>query len=213
MSCYWDQGIGKVPVLTMRNELTGPPIRLVFLLSEWEEPEIVGKQAKKASVRDLVHFRKAVSYMYDNYPFSRAFGEVGRWITWSPSNISSLDDLVPIELSHSQVKTREMCVDSSQRVYDRLMLSAGDASALPFSILSILAMDDDGDYVEAKIKALIRLYRPDRLGNLTKLDFVKSIDTVYKQLRLLRASIANSGTSVRSLRFVLICPYPFSRSN
>lgn len=141
-------------------------VKLMFLLSEWEEPEIVGKQAKKASVRDLVHFRKAVSYMYDNYPFSRAFGEV---------------------------KTREMCVDSSQRVYDRLMLSAGDASTLPFSILSVLAMDDNGDYVEAKIKALIRLYRPDRLGNLTKLDFVKSIDTVYKQLRLLRASIANSG--------------------
>ena len=38
----------------------------------------------------------------------------------------------------------------------------------------------------------VRLLRPDRQGNLSRLDFVKSIDTVYKQLRLLRASIANS---------------------
>lgn len=86
-----------------------------------------------------------------------------------------------------------MCVQSSQEVYDRLMLSAGDCSALPFSILSVLAVDENGEFVEAKIKSLIRLFRPDRQGNLSRLDFVKSVDTVYKQLRLLRASIANSG--------------------
>ena len=87
-----------------------------------------------------------------------------------------------------------MCVISSQDVYDRLMLSApSDCAALPFSILSVLAMDEDGEYVDAKIRSLIRLFRPDRLGNLSRLDFVKSVDTVYKQLRLLRASIANSG--------------------
>ena len=73
------------------------------------------------------------------------------------------------------------------------MLSAGDCSALPFSILSVLAMDEKGEFVDAKIKSLIRLFRPDRQGNLIRLDFVKSIDAVYKQLRLLRASIANSG--------------------
>lgn len=72
------------------------------------------------------------------------------------------------------------------------MLSAGDSSLLPFSILSILCMDESGEFVDAKIKSLIRLFRPDRQGSLSKLDFVKSIDTVYKQLRLLRASIANS---------------------
>ena len=44
----------------------------------------------------------------------------------------------------------------------------------------------------AKIKSLIRLFRPDRSGELTRLDYTKSIDTVYKELRLLRASIANS---------------------
>jgi len=70
--------------------------------------------------------------------------------------------------------------------------SSSSANSLPFSILSVLAMDRNGDFVDAKIKSHIRLFRPDRDGNLSKLDFVKSVDTVYKQLRLLRASIANS---------------------
>ena len=138
---------------------------LMYLLSEWEEPEQATKKSK-ATVRDLVEFKKAVASMDDRYPLSHAFGHA---------------------------KTREQCVQSSQEVYDRLMLSvSSDTSALPFSILAVLAMDEKGGYSDAKIKSLIRLFRPDRQGNLIKLDFVKSIDTVYKQLRLLRASIANS---------------------
>jgi hypothetical protein len=141
-------------------------VKLMNLLSEWEEPETIRGSQSKATVRDIVQFRKAASYMGDKYPFSHAFGPA---------------------------KTREMCVQSSQEVYDRLMISASDCPALPFSLLSILAMDEKGELVEAKIKSLIRLFRPDREGRLSRLDFVKSIDTVYKQLRLLRASIANSG--------------------
>jgi hypothetical protein len=71
---------------------------------------------------------------------------------------------------------------------------------LPFSIVSVLATNANGDFMDAKIKSLIRLFRPDREGDLSRLDFVRSIDTVYKQLRLLRASIGNSGETC----------YPFS---
>ena len=39
---------------------------------------------------------------------------------------------------------------------------------------------------------MVKLFRPDREGNLTLLDFAKSVDSVYKELRLLRASVANS---------------------
>ena len=66
-------------------------------------------------------------------------------------------------------------------------------SPLPFSVFSVLAVDDDGQLMTSKIKSLIRLFRPERTGELSRLDFIKSIDTVYKELRLLRASIANSG--------------------
>jgi len=139
---------------------------LIYLLSEWNEPEILMQKNTKASVQDLLQFRRAVSYMDDRYPFSHAFG---------PS------------------KTRQMCVESSQKVYDRLMLSTEDGTtSLPFSVFTVLATDNSGNLVESKMKSLIRLFRPDRDGSLTKLDFIKSIDTVYKELRLLRASIANS---------------------
>jgi hypothetical protein len=148
----------------------------MYLLSEWEEPELTAGKNSQATVRDIVEFRKAVSYMDDKYPFSPAFGHA---------------------------RTREMCVQSSQEVYDRLMLSAGDCPALPFSVLSILAMDESGEFIDAKIKSLIRLFRPDRQGNLTRLDFVKSIDTVYKQLRLLRASIANSNQIDRAFESIV----------
>lgn len=45
---------------------------------------------------------------------------------------------------------------------------------------------------EVKLRHLIKLFRPDRDGSLTKLDFVKSVDAVYKEIRLLRAGLANS---------------------
>ena len=72
------------------------------------------------------------------------------------------------------------------------MLGFDDSSPLPFSVFSVLAIDEDGHLIDAKIKSLIRLFRPDREGKLSRLDFTKSVDTVYKELRLLRASIANS---------------------
>ncbi len=109
-----------------------------------------------------------------------------------------------------QAQTREMCVQSSQEVYDRLMISAGGYTTLPFSILSVLAINSSGEYEDAKIKSIIRLFRPDRQGNLGRLDFVKSIDAVYKQLRLLRASIANSG--MNSLLLVTLHFLPSSLS-
>lgn len=118
----------------------------------------------------------------DKYVFSHAFG---------PAN------------------TREACVQSSQDVYDRLMLSASECLALPFSILSSLAMDENGDFVDAKIKSLIRLFRPDRQGNLSRLDFVKSVDTVYKSLRLLRASIANSAQIDYAFERIFNCFFYF----
>lgn len=151
-------------------------LHLVNRLTEWEEPEVVNKTKSKASVRDLVIFKKTVKVMDDHYPFSHAFG---------------------------RAKSREDCVDSSQEVFYRLMLSVGsnkvyqssgdEEDYLPFSIISVLAMDEKGTYVDAKIKSLIRLFRPDREGDLKCLEFVTSIDAVYKELRLLRANIYNSG--------------------
>ena len=61
-----------------------------------------------------------------------------------------------------------------------------------FDVIALLGVDQKGDLDQEKIKDLIRLFRPDRDGTISLLDFVKSIDIVYKELRMLRASVANS---------------------
>lgn len=63
---------------------------------------------------------------------------------------------------------------------------------LPFETLALLAKNEDGGLDQEKAKELIKAFRPDRDGTLGKLEFVKSIDVIYKELRLLSANITNS---------------------
>lgn len=66
------------------------------------------------------------------------------------------------------------------------------ATSLPFETIALLAMDSDGILNQDLTKSLVKLFRPDRDGNLSMLDFVKSVDKVYKEFRLLDATIENS---------------------
>lgn len=88
--------------------------------------------------------------------------------------------------------TREACVESAQQVYDRLLMRTPELNVLPFETLALVAKEKEDDLDEETAKELIRIFRPDREGNLTMLDFVKSIDNVYKSCRLLNANIYNS---------------------
>lgn len=63
---------------------------------------------------------------------------------------------------------------------------------LSFETLALLSKDDDGRINQDKAKEMIRVFRPDREGTLTKLEFVKSIDIIYKSIRLLSANVRNS---------------------
>ena len=119
----------------------------------------------KVKISDIIQFRASLSYLNTPFPFSVAFG---------PAD------------------TRQGTIESTERVYNRLMLNSPDTNVLHFDTLALLAVEQDGTLDETKLKELIRLFRPDREGNLTLLDFAKSIDSVYKELRLLRASVANS---------------------
>jgi hypothetical protein len=56
----------------------------------------------------------------------------------------------------------------------------------------MIAVCDSGQLDEELLMKLIKLFRPDREGRLTLLDFVKSIDSVYKEQKILRASVANA---------------------
>eukprot|EP00579_Thalassiosira_antarctica_P000217 CAMPEP_0201866770 /NCGR_PEP_ID=MMETSP0902-20130614/1236_1 /ASSEMBLY_ACC=CAM_ASM_000551 /TAXON_ID=420261 /ORGANISM="Thalassiosira antarctica, Strain CCMP982" /LENGTH=1631 /DNA_ID=CAMNT_0048391801 /DNA_START=121 /DNA_END=5016 /DNA_ORIENTATION=+ len=143
-------------------------LEIMALLEEWEEPDIKTNAASKASIKDILQFRQAVSLMSDLYPFTPAFGPA---------------------------KTRPMCVESSEELFLRLQRGTSNTSPLlPFETLSEIAYDGDGTLIRDKVKALIKLFRPDRKGFLTKLDFVSSIDNVYKDVRLFRASLSNASS-------------------
>ena len=118
-----------------------------------------------ASISAVLRFRKALTFIQKRYPFSTAFGPADK---------------------------REVCVTSAQEVYRRLMMRSGPSDVLQFETLALLALDEKGQINQDKAKELVRLFRPDRQGRLTMLDFVKSVDSVYKEFRLLAATIENS---------------------
>jgi len=97
-----------------------------------------------------------------------------------------------IRCSLLQADTREHCIASAQAVYDRLLLRTPGQGILPFDTLALLAKDERDHIDKEKAKLLIKAFRPDRDGKLSKLDFVKSVDAVYKAIRLLSANISNS---------------------
>lgn len=99
--------------------------------------------------------------------------------------------------------TRERCITCSQRLFDRLVLRTPGTKKLPFSTIALLAKDDDDGRLDKKrLKDLIRLFRPDRDGKLSKLDFVRTIDVVYKSLRQLSLNIEDSVQIDKAVEFL-----------
>lgn len=109
-----------------------------------------------------------------------------------------MDNPFVFSLAFGLADTRENCIESSQNVYMRLLLRTPDSAVMTFETIAVLAVRGDGTMDQEKLKDLVRLFRPDRDGNLSLLDFIKSIDAVYKTIRLLRASIRNSMTIDRA---------------
>ena len=107
--------------------------------------------------------------MNTNYPFGAAFGSV---------------------------TSRNECIECIEIIYESLLLGDQyDDFTLSFKTIAGLAVRNE-HLDEDLLEDLIKLFRPDRDGTLSLVDFAKSVDTVYKELRLLRASVATS-TKVR----------------
>jgi hypothetical protein len=96
----------------------------------------------------VLQFRRAINFISDEFPFSPAFGSA---------------------------RTRERCIQSSQNVFERLTKKCPN-EILDFDTLCLLARKADGGADRTKVKELIRLFRPNRSGQLSKLEFVKSVD-------------------------------------
>ena len=142
-------------------------LKLMQMIGDWEEPTIArNQQLRWLSIHDILQFRQAVLCLDSKAPFGYAFG---------PAN------------------TRESCVESGQHVFNRLLQQIpGSEGLLQFDTLALITIDRKGSMDEKKARKLIRLFRPSRDGTLTALDFAKSCDKIYKDLRTLRAGIANS---------------------
>ena len=127
-------------------------------------------------ISDIIQFRQSLSYLNTAFPFSVAFGPADN---------------------------REKCIASTQNVFHRLTLNEENNTSLQFDTLALLAVQPDGSMDVAKLTDLVHLFHPDRDGNLTLLDFAKCVDSCYKELRLLRASVANSSRIDKALESIM----------
>ena len=77
-------------------------------------------------------------------------------------------------------------------------------AVLQFETLALIALNSDGKTVnQQKAKDLVKVFRPSREGRLTMVDWIKSVDSVYKQFRLLTASIDNSSQIDRAFENII----------
>ena len=166
-----DGRIDQVIDTNRRHPLTGSlefseKMKLMSLLEQWEEPDRRDERHNNemATISAVLRFRKALTFIRKRFPFSKAFGPADN---------------------------REACIESSQEVYRRLLMRSSE-EVLQFETIALLALDEHGNLDQTKAKSLVKIFRPDRQGRLKVLDFVKSVDAVYKEFRLLAATIENS---------------------
>jgi len=117
-------------------------------------------------LKDILEFRQAILLLNTEHPFSIAFG--------------------PADM-------RKNCVTSASRVFQKLLnQQSGDKNALKFSTLSEIAMNSDGSINAERMKLLVKVLRPNKDKQLTLIDFARSIDNVYRELKTLAAGIRNA---------------------
>ncbi|KAL3904708.1 MAG: hypothetical protein SGILL_009962, partial [Bacillariaceae sp.] len=162
------EGLQLGPVLTNSQEL-----QLDQLLGSWEDFEEGQAEVEPPSLSSIVQFRASVTVLDSDFVFSHHFG---------------------------RTKTRLDVIDCSQSLYNRLLaiqerLDNGyrDHPVLKFHTVALTTVDRNGECNKQRAKELVRLFRPARNGDISLVDFAKSIDTVYKSVRKLRASIVNDG--------------------
>ena len=72
--------------------------------------------------------------------------------------------------------TREECAQASQNTFEKLLKKSKRSNVIHFDDLCKIAENPDGTSDRKQVLELVRLFRPNRKGEITKLEFVKSID-------------------------------------
>lgn len=114
-----------------------------------------------------------------------------------------IDDRFLFGVSYGPTDSRDSCIQSAQNVYERLFVRQDEGDVLHFDVIAEIAVSKDGTLNQTKLKELVRLFRPTRNGELSMIDFIKSIDAIYKEFRILQASIDNSGDVDRAFELMV----------
>lgn len=156
-------------------------VKIDELLGAWEDPDLEASIAESASISNVLEFRNALANLDKPYMLGIAWGDVS---------------------------TREKMIRTSQSVYWKLRrLSSDPNEGLQFDVLAVPTEQQDGTLHPDELKQLIRLLRPDRQGLLSLAEFVKSVDGIYKEAKLVQASVKNSEKIDREFEKALNIPF------
>jgi hypothetical protein len=148
------------------------------LLGMWEDIDIdaAHEVEREADLSSIIQFRASLSVLESSMPYSPVFGEA---------------------------RTRSEVIKRSEELYSQLLKKQKflegkkkfdlDEPILRFHTIALTASKSSEYFDRRMCRNLVKLFRPHRNGNISKLEFCKSIDNQYKELRKLRASIANEG--------------------
>jgi Ca2+-binding EF-hand superfamily protein len=104
-----------------------------------------------------------------------------------------MDESYPFSSAFGLANNRENCVQAAEALYKSFLRANAESDKLHFeTLVESLRNPITKEINEKQIKDLVKLFRPERDGTLDLIGFVRSVDQVYKDLRLLRASIRNS---------------------
>jgi hypothetical protein len=109
----------------------------------------------------------------------------------------------PFSLAYGRAETRKACIMSAQAVYEKLLACQSEQDILEFETLYGIAIDGQGKLDRTKVKQLIQVVRPDRQGNLSVLDWCKSCDAVYKEMRFLGAAVRSAAQLEKSYETII----------
>ncbi|KAL3920631.1 MAG: hypothetical protein SGILL_003161 [Bacillariaceae sp.] len=168
-SAYYDSNSSRIP--------------LKDLLDRWQEPVSKKDKTFDVTVNDILKFRRALTYMDIDWPFSESFGRAA---------------------------TRNEMILSAEVVYNRLMNLSTEHDILSYSVFQILLLQEDGSEDKDKRKALRNLFRPDGDDNLPMLSFVQACDNVYKKIRYFRASVGNASVIDQVLESIIDVVFYFT---
>jgi hypothetical protein len=95
----------------------------------------------------------------------------------------------PFSSLFGRADSRDACIASSAKIYERLVNIQEVTTNLQFSTLAEIAMDNRGQIIQKKMKRLIDVFRPNKDKELSLLDFTRVRMTVTSAVALFRYTI------------------------